>query len=116
RMVYLSGSGKVYHSQNGGSTWKPGENAPEKVIKSADIWNKSNALAADMENGSFYILKDGILHVSADGSSWEAKNKAAIPQAGGYYELSPAPGRSGEVWISLDKDGLWRTSNGGVTF
>ncbi len=35
----------------------------------------------------------------------------------GYYlRVASAPGRTGEVWVSLDGNGLWRSSDGGRTF
>ena len=81
------------------------------------MWYKDHALAADMVDGSFYLLKEGILYLSTDGVSWTAKNKIPIPGASGNYKsVVLVPGRPGELWISLDKDGFWKTTDTGNTF
>ena len=45
-----------------------------------------------------------------------AMNQIPIPGASGYLNVVSTPGRPGEVWISLDKNGLWKTVDGGKSF
>lgn len=118
RMVYVAGGGAVYYTADGGSSWAQSEGAPENAIKLTDIWNKDFALAADLVNGDlFYLFNDGILYASSDGgASWTAQNEDLIPSQDGFLNVIATPNKEGEVWISLDGNGLWRTVNGGETF
>lgn len=116
-MVYIVGGGKAYYSENRGDSWEVSKNAPANAVGLTNIWNKDNALAADMLDGSFYIFKEGVLYASTNGGmDWTAKNEIPIPDAAGFLNVIPTPGRQGEVWVSLDKNGLWRTIDGGRTF
>jgi photosystem II stability/assembly factor-like uncharacterized protein len=117
RMVYLSGMGKVYHSQNGGDSWEVSQNAPENVAIMKDVWFRDHVLASDMVDGSFYIFKEGILYRSIDGVYWTAKQTIPEPSVTGVFKsVVPVPGSPGEIWISLDKDGLWKTTDAGNTY
>lgn len=118
RIVYVAGGGAVYYTANGGSSWTQSEGAPENSIRLTDIWNKDFALAADLVNGDlFYLFNDGILYASADGgASWSAQNETPISKQSGYLNVVATPGREGDVWISLDGNGLWRTTDGGKSF
>lgn len=83
-----------------------------------DIWNRGGALAADPVDGNrFYLFKAGVLYASLDGgATWSAQNASAIPDKSGFLNVVPLPGKVGEIWICLDGNGLWRTSDGGKTF
>lgn len=118
RMVYVQGGGAVYFSTDGGDSWTRSEGAPENAIRKSNIWNKDFAIAGDLVNGNlFYLFKDGILYTSRDGGAkWAARNEKPIPEAAGFLNVVPTPGKEGEVWISLDGNGLWRTVDEGQTF
>jgi len=83
-----------------------------------DIWNRDNALAADRGDGNrFYLYQAGKMYVSTDGGAVWALTNSSLPAKGGYYlRVASAPGGTGEVWVSLDANGLWRSSDGGRTF
>lgn len=116
-LVYVSGSGKVYYSHTNGKSWAASQNAPEDVINWKDIWNRDKILASDGIDGSFYILKNHILYASTDGVSWVAKNKIPVPDSSDRVKsIVPVPGRSGEIWICLDKNGLWKSTDAGTTY
>ncbi|MDX9882946.1 MAG: hypothetical protein RBS73_12860 [Prolixibacteraceae bacterium] len=116
-MVYVGGSGKVYYSHNRGDSWAAGQNAPDKVIELVNIWKRDKIMAPDPVDGSFYIYKEGFLFASADGVSWQATNKTPIPcPAGKSINIGCVPGRSGEIWICLDSDGLWKSTDAGANF
>lgn len=117
-MVYVAGGGAVYYTADGGSSWTQSEGAPENAIRLTDIWNKDFALAADLVNGDlFYLFKEGILYASSDGgATWIAQNEEPIPSQSGFLNVVATPDKEGEIWISLDGNGLWRTVDGGKTF
>ncbi len=116
-LVYLAGSGNVYYSLNKGESWEKGENAPVGTIKLKDIWNRNKILASDLVNGCFYIMKEGILYTSINGISWEEKGKIPVPRLQDrFMNIAPCPGRPGEIWVCLGTDGLWKTTDSGVSF
>lgn len=116
-LVYLAGSGNLYYSLNNGESWEKGENAPVGAIRLRDIWNRNKVLASDLVNGYFYIMKEGVLYTSINGISWEEKGKIPVPQLQDrFINIVPCPGRLGEVWVCLGMNGLWRTTDSGVSF
>ncbi|MEX0685115.1 MAG: hypothetical protein WD267_09325 [Balneolales bacterium] len=118
RIVYVAAAGSVYYTTNRGATWKQAEGAPENAVRLTDIWNKDFALSADLVDGErFYLFHEGKLFASTDGgATWEAQNETDLPDQSGYLNVVSAPGMLGEVWVSLDKNGLWKSSNGGKNF
>lgn len=118
KMVYVAGGGSVYFTTNRGNNWTQSEGAPDNAIRLTDIWNKDFALAADMVDGDrFYLYSNGSLFASNDGgATWAAQNETALPNRGGYTNVLAVPGKLGEVWVSLDNNGLWRSTNEGKTF
>jgi xyloglucan-specific exo-beta-1,4-glucanase len=117
-LVYIAGNGPVSYSANGGATWLAAAGAPSGAVGLSDIWNKDFAIAADSVDGTrFYLFANGKLYASADGgASWAGQNATAIPGKSGVLNVVARPGTLGEVWVSLDGNGLWRTTNGGTTF
>lgn len=117
RLVYLSGSGNVYFSEDKGENWEEGKNAPVGAFKVKDIWNKNKILAADLTNGSFYIIKENTLYQSMDGISWVEKGKIPVSSLQDRFRnIVSLPGRPGEIWVCLGADGLWKTTDSGTTF
>ena len=118
RLVYVAGGGAAYYSANNGASWATCNGAPAGAIGLTDIWNKDAAIAADRVNGNtFYLFKSGFLYASTDGgANWSARNATAIPNKSGWLNLVAAPGLQGDVWVALDANGLYRTTNGGQTF
>lgn len=119
-MVYVAGgsTGAVYYSINGGASWSAASGAPAGSVNAVDVWSKDFALAADGADGNrFYIYKSGYLYASANGgATWTQMNATAIPNKSSYLFVAARPGVTGEVWVSLDANGLYRTTNGGTTF
>jgi xyloglucan-specific exo-beta-1,4-glucanase len=118
KMIYVAGGGAAYYTTNRGSSWDLCQGAPGNAIRLTDIWNKDFALAADLVNGNkFYLFKSGLLYMTNNGGvNWSVQNTSAIPNFSGYLNVVAMPGKEGEIWISLDKNGLWKTSNGGKNF
>lgn len=120
KMVYIAGgsSGAVYYSTNRGASWSASTGAPTGSVNAIDVWSKDFSIAADCVDGNtFYIYKTGFLYASTDGgATWTQKNSTAIPNKNSYLFVAARPGVNGEVWVSLDGNGLYRTTNGGTTF
>lgn len=120
KMVYIAGgsAGAVYYSTNRGNSWSAATGAPTGAVNAIDVWSKDFSLAADCVDGNtFYIYKTGYLYASTDGgATWVQKNATAIPNKNSYLFVAARPGTNGEVWVSLDNNGLYKTTNGGTTF
>jgi len=120
KMVYIAGgsTGAVYYSTNRGSSWTASTGAPTGSVNAIDVWSKDFSIAADCVNGNdFYIYKTGYLYASTDGgATWTQKNATAIPNKNSYLFVAARPGTASEVWVSLDGNGLYKTTNGGTTF
>lgn len=118
KMIYVAGGGAVYYSGDRGDSWSLSQGAPKNAIRSNSIWNKDFALAADLVNEDrFYLFKDGVFYASDDsGATWSPQNEDLLPNRAGYLNVIAIPDKEGEVWISLDENGLWRTTDSGMTF
>jgi len=119
KMVYINGTstGAVYYSTNKGSSWTVATGAPTGTVNAVDVWSKSFPLASDCVDNRFYIFKAGFLYASTDGgATWTKKNSTAIPGANSFLNIVPKPETTGEIWVSLDDNGLYKTTNGGVNF
>lgn len=118
-IVYVAGGGDVYYSTTRGNSWNTASGAPTNAIRLTNIWNKDFALAADKVNGDRFYLFDrqGSLYATNDGgANWSVQNSTSIPNQSGFLNVKTAPGIEGEVWVSLDNNGLWKSSNDGSTF
>ncbi|GAM24253.1 hypothetical protein SAMD00019534_074280 [Acytostelium subglobosum LB1] len=118
RIVYVAGGGSVYYSSNRGVSWTQATGAPSGAVGLTDIWNRDNALASDRVDGAkFYLFSQGIIYASTDsGATWAAKTTTAIPKKAGYLNVVTVPGKANELWVGLDGNGLYRSTNGGVSF
>lgn len=121
KMVYIAGGspgGGVYYSTNRGSSWTASTGAPTGAVNAIDVWSKDFSITADCVDGNkFYIYKTGFLYASTDGgATWAQQNATAIPNKNSYLFVAARPGTANEVWVSLDGNGLYKTTNGGTTF
>jgi photosystem II stability/assembly factor-like uncharacterized protein len=120
KMVYIAGGsgGAVYYSTNRGSSWSAASGAPTGAVNAIDVWSKDFSITADCVNGDkFYIYKTGRLYATTDGgATWSQQNSTAIPNKNSYLFVAARPGTANEVWVSLDGNGLYKTTNGGTTF
>ncbi len=73
-----------------------------------------------MQGDTFYLYKDGKFYRSRDGGAHWTQTPANLPRPDdkwkGPQTVRATPGMKGEVWISLDKKGLFRSSDGGDSF
>jgi photosystem II stability/assembly factor-like uncharacterized protein len=111
--VVLPLNGTPKRTADGGKTWEEGVGILGKAIKS--YWHWNHPLAADRVRGrTFYLLVDGVLYRSDDGGlNW--KSQAKLPIASRHY-LEAEPNRADSVWLSLEKNGLFHSIDGGATF
>jgi len=114
-----------YYTVDRGQSWKRSIGAPKS--NSSCCRDSPNLgideaypieLAADRVNPlKFYIYAAGQISVSEDGgANWS--NRSVIPgyKFGYHVTLKPLPNNDGEVWVSSDWGGLWRSTDSGRTW
>lgn len=100
-------------TQDGGKTWQdveglpPGETGP---------WNWNQPLAVDGANGDrFYYYDQGKVYSSHDGGLTFQASPQDLPIASRFV-LTTVPQVEGEIWLSLDEEGLFHSIDGGRSF
>lgn len=105
-------------STNRGATWTASAGAPSGVFGGGtSIFKYTQPLASDRVNGElFYLYSYGKFYRSLNhGLNWSVAN-ASLPVNADNHNVYAAPGIKGEVWVSLDNKGLYRSSDAGSTF
>jgi xyloglucan-specific exo-beta-1,4-glucanase len=98
KFVVTISEGQPLQTSNGGTYWQKVLGLPNGV---KGPWNWSQSLVADGVNGErFYYYADGTLYRSDED----------------WHSIKTLPGVEGEVWVSADKQGLYRSTDGGKTF
>ena len=86
------------------------------------LWNRQQALAADtVSDSTFYIyhhVGGQIVRTQDGGESWTVANQDSLLPHGVWFgaHVKTAPGKPGDVWVSLDDKGLYRSTDAGETF
>lgn len=130
RIVWATQSGGVYVSRDRGGSWIAASGAPEGAVEGPSVFVDACPLASDRVDGStFYLFKGGIFYRSSDGGLQWASTADRLPEArssipvdfanvaaGPRIHLAAAPRIKGEVWLSLDEAGLFRSRDSGASF
>jgi len=105
-------------STDRGATWTSSVGAPAGAVGGgSSIFKYNQPLASDRVNGNkFYLYNGGKFYRSTDGGlNWTLVN-STLPNNGDNHNVYAAPGVEGEVWVSLDDKGLFRSTDSGTTF
>lgn len=111
--VAANGSGFVWAPTGGatvysadGQTWTPSAGAPSDGVVVADRVNPNKFYTFDQTTGTFYVSTDG------------GKTFAAGETLGTYSfkQISVNPSAEGDIWVSLQWNGLWHSTDSGATF
>jgi len=112
-LVVSISSGQAVRTDDGGATWSDVSGLPKGP---KGPWNWSQSLAADTVDGNtFYYYAGGKLYRSTDGGVSFGTVNASLPRES-WHSLKTVSGVKGEVWLSLDRKGLHRSTDGGKTF
>lgn len=101
-------------TMDGGATWKPVVGLPDGM---KGPWNLApQSLVADKVDGStFYYCHEGKVYRSQDGGATFQVINDRLPSEAQHL-IQTVPGQKGEIWVSLGKDGLHRSTDGGRQF
>lgn len=112
-----------YFTQDRGTTWQKIDAFEQPDIGGGahtHLWNSQQILAADgVKGGTFYLyhhVKGRLFRSDDGGKTWKIVNDK-LP--GGVWQgarVKTVPGQAGEVWVSLQDQGLYYSRNFGQDF
>jgi len=127
KIVWQPFQATPYYTEDLGQTWKSSTGAPINDDACCNAYKPPRLgldsgynlrLVADCENPTkFYIYSEGKFYRTDDGSAtWKVVSTFPISSKINHVYLQTAPDREGEIWISLESEGLWRSSDSGNSF
>jgi hypothetical protein len=98
----------AHRSTDNGATWSEISSFPKGATPVADPADPTLFYAYDTDTGTLLASTDSGLSFTerADG----------LPSGDVQFTLAAAPGRSGDLWLSVKWNGLYRSTDGGATF
>ncbi|WP_406121492.1 1,4-beta-glucanase [Streptomyces sp. NBC_00989] len=98
----------THRSADNGATWSEVSSFPKGATPVADPADPALFYAYDTDTGTLYASTDSGLSFTARASG--------LPAGDSQFQLVAAPGRSGDLWLSVKWNGLYRSVDGGVSF
>jgi hypothetical protein len=98
----------AHRSTDNGATWSEVTSLPKGAVLVADPVDRKCLYAFDTATGTLYTSTDSGLTFTARATGLSAGDKD--------FRLTAAPGRAGDLWLSLKANGLYRSTDGGETF
>ncbi|MGA5141578.1 WD40/YVTN/BNR-like repeat-containing protein [Streptomyces azureus] len=98
----------AHRSADNGATWTEVTSYPKGAAPVADPVDPKRFYAFDTATGT--------LHASTDGGLTFTARATGLNSGDTEFRLVAAPGRSGDLWLSLKWNGLYRSTDGGATF
>jgi hypothetical protein len=123
-LVWLTGStGKVYYSSDLGASWGASDFPGVWGLIAWHIFDWRLPLCSDRKNGAkFYVYDwvDGVFYRSEDRGHTFTPAATGLPIGsfywGGKLFLFPSPTTEGELWLSIEYQGLWHSTDSGTTW
>ncbi|WP_405672944.1 1,4-beta-glucanase [Streptomyces sp. NBC_01530] len=103
--------GTVYPAQrsaDNGATWAEVASLPKGAFLVADPVDPARFYAFDTSAGTLYASTDSGLTFTA--------RATGLSSGDAGFQLAAAPGRSGDLWLSVKENGLYRSTDGGAGF
>ncbi|MFD4570029.1 1,4-beta-glucanase [Streptomyces sp. NPDC058467] len=98
----------AHRSTDNGETWSEVSSFPKGATPVADPADPTLFYAYDTDTGTLFASTDS-------GRSFTAR-ATGLPSGDSQFKLVAAPGRSGDLWLSVKWNGLHRSTDGGATF
>jgi uncharacterized protein YjdB len=125
-IIWTTQGGYTYRSVDRGNNWTKINSITNSAIGTLGATGSiftvppdMNPLAADKVNGNkFYLYFFGKMMVSEDGGLTFVQKYASLPnvQNVAYVKVETTPGKEGDVWVSIEGNGLYHSTNSGVNF
>jgi photosystem II stability/assembly factor-like uncharacterized protein len=97
-----------------GKSWTQITTLPSNSV--TRFWSYCQPLASDRVNGNrFYFYNHGKFFVSDDGGKMWTKT-INLPNQPEWVRVKAVPELENNVWVSLGKDGLFKSANAGIRF
>ncbi|MPY57850.1 sialidase family protein [Streptomyces spongiae] len=98
----------AHRSDDNGATWTEVTSFPKGATPVADPADPTLFYTFDTDTGTLYASTDS-------GRTFTAR-ATGLRSGDSQYKLVAAPGRSGDLWLSVKWNGLYRSTDGGATF
>ncbi|CAM5665726.1 sialidase family protein [Streptomyces aurantiogriseus] len=98
----------AYRSADNGATWTEVTSFPKGATPVADPADPTLFYAYDTDTGTLYA--------SADSGRTFTARATGLPSGDSQFKLVAAPGRTGDLWLSVKWNGLYRSTDGGASF
>ncbi|MFF1743844.1 1,4-beta-glucanase [Streptomyces mirabilis] len=98
----------AHRSADNGATWSEVSSFPKGATPVADPADPTLFYAYDTDTGTLYASTDSGLSFTA--------RAGGLPSGDSQFQLVAAPGRSGDLWLSVKWNGLYRSVDGGAGF
>ncbi|MFF4316077.1 1,4-beta-glucanase [Streptomyces sp. NPDC001507] len=98
----------AHRSDDNGATWTEISSFPKGATPVADPADPTLFYAYDTDTGTLQASTDSGLSFTA--------RATGLPSGDSQFQLVAAPGRSGDLWLSVKWNGLYRSTDGGATF
>lgn len=106
--VWAPSGGVTVYSNNAGQTWTPSAGAP----------GYNGAVVSDRVNPNKFYMFDqgaGTFYTSTDGGQTFVAGATGLGTYS-FKQISVTPGLEGDIWLSLQWNGLWHSTNSGASF
>jgi len=113
-IVWTPRRGAPYFTTDCGVTWTACAGLSTGVRVTADALNPARFYAYDARAGKVLVSADGATNFSATEAAF-LPAPGAFPGRGGPT-LCATPGLEGDLWLASRVDGLFHSTNGGITF
>ncbi|WP_406323169.1 1,4-beta-glucanase [Streptomyces sp. NBC_01637] len=98
----------AHRSTDNGATWSEVTTFPKGGTPLADPLDPARFYVYDTDTGAVFR--------STDSGATFTQGATQLPSGDVQVKLAAAPGRSGDLWLSAKDNGLFRSTDGGLTF
>lgn len=114
--VPMSPTAVPYYSNDNGKTWAASQGAPAGAFTGDNIFAVNQPLSSDrVATDTFYLYKEGQFYTSVDGGANWKLSQANLPNKK-TVTVRGEPGKAGHVWLAIEGEGLFRSTDYGATF
>ncbi|MGF6929320.1 uncharacterized protein YjdB [Chitinophaga sp. W2I13] len=125
-IIWTTQGGYTYRSVDRGNNWAKINSITTSAVGTFGVTGSiftvppdMNPLAADKVNGNkFYLYFFGKMMVSEDGGLTFVQKYANLPnvQNVAFVKVETTPGKEGDIWVSIEGNGLYHSTNSGADF